>query len=92
MGSGKIGSILKIGDFVRWSGEVIEKGDGFVWKELYDLLLEDRVYKIIRTIKNGYEIYYKLEDTYDHSTTPFYPEEVFYTNEKEYISEKYDLR
>jgi len=30
MGSGKIGSILKIGDFVRWSGEVIEKGEGFV--------------------------------------------------------------
>jgi len=52
-----------------------------LWKELYDSLLEDRIYKITQIFKDSYGIYYQLEDTYNHFTTPFYPEEVFHSSD-----------
>jgi len=80
---------LKVEDFVRWSGEIIE--DHLVWKELYDYLSIERKYKIsyISIVKN--KKYCQLD--IDSNLSFCYPSEVLYLiNYKKYISEKYGLR
>lgn len=83
--------IFKKEDRVKWSGKIIEKGKGFVWKELYESLFEDKIYTIIDIMKYKGDYYYQLVDP-DDNETYWFPEEVFYISNKNRMSEKYDLR
>lgn len=86
-------NLFNVGDIVAWNGKILEKGNGFVWKDLYSLLSINGRYKICCIIRELGGIYYKLKDLngVDSSETPYYPSEVFVTI-KQGISIRYDLR
>jgi len=80
------------GCLVRYNGKIIETDDMYVFRDLYDYLEQDKIYKVENSKIHSGRILHLICIDDKNRLRFWYPEEVFNINTKNIISRKYGLR
>lgn len=82
--------MIKVGDKIRYNGEIILNDDKVIWKDLYQWISLDREYIALRIFKRGDNVFCYIES--DPGAEIFYPIEIFYIDLKEDMIRRYGLK